>query len=84
MATMRFLLSMPRLTKRVHSSLMRSSSLSTLCLLRSSTSTSRKVPKPMCKVKNAMSMPLISRRFSRVLEKCKPAVGTATAPSSEA
>ena len=83
-ATTRFFPSIPRLTMRAHSSLMVSSSLSTLCLLKSSTSTSRKVPKPMCKVKNAMSIPLISRRFNKFFEKCNPAVGTATAPSSEA
>ncbi len=35
----------------------------------SSTSTSRKVPKPICNVMNAMSIPFISRRFISCLEK---------------
>ena len=57
------------------------SSLSILCLDKSSTSTGLKVPKPTCKVTSAKSTPLISKRFNKCLEKCKPAVGAATAPS---
>ena len=57
---------------------------SILCLDKSSTSTALKVPKPTCKVIFAKSTPLISKRFNKCLEKCKPALGAATAPSSSA
>src|SRR5258708_3725911 len=59
----------------------KTSSLSILCLVRSSTSTVLKVPKPTCKVSGAKCTPLISNFFSNSLLKCKPAVGAATAPS---
>ena len=45
------------------------SSLSILCLDKSSTSTGLKVPNPTCRVTSAKSMPLISRRFKRCFEK---------------
>ena len=58
------------------------SSESILCFDKSSTSTGLKVPKPTCNVTSAKSTPLISKRFNKCLEKCRPAVGAATAPSS--
>ena len=57
------------------------SSLSILCLERSSTSTGLNVPNPTWSVSSAKFIPLISRRFNKCFEKCKPAVGAATAPS---
>src|SRR5690606_2647236 len=61
-----------------------SSSESILCLDKSSTSTGLNVPKPMCKVTLAKFSPFISSLFNKCLEKCNPAVGAATAPSSVA
>ncbi|MNL25855.1 hypothetical protein D3C87_1473510 [compost metagenome] len=54
---------------------------SILCLVRSSTSTDLKVPKPTCNVTSAKLIPFNSKRFISSLLKCKPAVGAATAPS---
>ena len=57
---------------------------SILCFVKSSTSTGRNVPKPTCKVTSAKFTPFNSKRFINSREKCKPAVGAATAPSSVA
>ena len=54
---------------------------SILCFVKSSTSMSRKLPRPACKVIYAKSTPLISRRFINSRLKCKLAVGAVTAPS---
>ena len=60
---------------------MNNSSESILCFDKSSTSTGLNVPKPTCNVISAKSIPLICNLFNRCFEKCKPAVGAATAPS---
>ena len=63
-------------------SVMIACSESILCLVKSSTSTGLKVPSPTCRVISENSIPLSSNLFSSCLEKCSPAVGAATAPSS--
>ena len=55
---------------------------SILCFVRSSTSTERNVPNPTCNVNSAKFIPFNSKRFNNSREKCNPAVGAATAPSS--
>ena len=57
---------------------------SILCLVRSSTSMSLKLPKLMCEVTNALFIPLISIRFINSRLKCNPAPGAETAPSFRA
>ena len=66
------------------SSDMISLSESILCLERSSTSTERKCPMPMCRVMNALfiSLRIILLKSSRL--KCSPAAGAETAPSCAA
>ncbi len=49
---------------------------SILCFVRSSTSISRKLPRPACKVRESeLAIPLISRRFISSRLKCRLAVG---------
>ena len=81
-AQMRFFFVMALLTMSQASCLIISSSESILCLDKSSTSTGLKVPSPTWSVTSANSTPFISSLFNKCLEKCSPAVGAATAPSS--
>nr|WP_238785672.1 hypothetical protein [Blattabacterium cuenoti] len=48
----------------------------------SSTSTGKKLPNPKCKVISTKFIPFISNFFNKCFEKCNPAVGAATDPSS--
>ena len=63
--------SLARFTRLTASSPTCICSESILCLVRSSTSMSRKLPSPACIVTNAKSIPLISRRFINSRLKCK-------------
>ena len=59
-------------------------SLSILCLVRSSTSTGLKAPRPIFKLTLANFTPFISRRIISAFVKCRPAAGGAIAPSISA
>ena len=80
-AQMFLLFSIPLLIIFTLSSGIITCSESILCLLKSSTSTARNVPRPTCKVSSAKLTPTISNRFINSRLKCSPAVGAATAPS---
>ncbi len=81
-AQTRFLFALASLTISQASWVIFNSSESILCFDKSSTSTGLNVPKPTWSVTSAKLTPLISSLFKRCLEKCNPAVGAATAPSS--
>ena len=76
-----FLLRLVSFTILHASALITICSESILCLVRSSTSISLKLPKPQCRVMKALLMPLISILFNSSLLKCKPVAGAVTAPS---
>ncbi len=84
MAQTRLPLAFDSLTSRHASSSTNICSESHLCLVRSSTSIWRKLPRPMWRVMNAWLMPTISMRFISSREKWSPVTGAVTAPSFDA
>ena len=63
----------------VESGMMKNSQ-SMRCFVRSSTSTGRNVPRPICSVTGATRTPFFSILLMRSFVKCKPEVGAATEP----